>query len=237
MNHIKPKLTQSSNQKLALFQIIALVLITFNLFVSCSNSGKISRINKKQVIGVQLNDGEVVTGETVKVNHRSDETITSFVRKLAYLSFNWKTSDLKVTLNDDKAELPGNAYASTFAYTSRQDFRSSYSQEFAKLISEVTENESGIQSAIRVSYISPEPVKIKDGIWEVILISTWEGMNGEGKQVFSIPFNKKLRLKATPIGGKTGFIPTDETTQLQTIIDEISRYGLTVTRVESYDPE
>ena len=58
-----------------------------NIIVSCGNSGKIERINKQQIMGVQLADGRVVTAQSTKVNERSDEVIRSFVEKWSYLSF------------------------------------------------------------------------------------------------------------------------------------------------------
>jgi len=77
MNNIKTKLTQTSNQRVVLFQLICLVMLLFNTMISCSNSSKISKVNKKQIIGIQLADGQVVNAQTTKVSDHTDETIYS----------------------------------------------------------------------------------------------------------------------------------------------------------------
>ncbi|MBE9048807.1 hypothetical protein IQ255_31320, partial [Pleurocapsales cyanobacterium LEGE 10410] len=56
-----------------------------------------------------------------------------------------------------------------------------------------------------------------------------------GKEVFEIPFNKKLRLKSIPIAGKPTFTNPEEITQLQSIVNEINQYGLQITELENYD--
>lgn len=91
MNNIKTKLTQNNNQRIVLFQLVISILILFNTLISCSNSSKISQVNRKQIIGVQLADGQVVTAQTTKVNERSDRTIYNFMEKWMYLSYNWST--------------------------------------------------------------------------------------------------------------------------------------------------
>lgn len=238
MNNIKTKLTQSSNQRVVLLQLILIAGVFLNWFTSCSNSSKIGRINKQQVIGVQLANGDVVSAKTDKITHRENETIRTYLQKLVQLSFNWNTDDVWVEIESTQSKLPGNAYASTFAFTSRQDFRQLYTKELSQLITKATKNKPNIQSAVRINYISQKPVQIKPGIWEAVIVSDWIGMDmASGKELFSIPFNKKIRLQATPIGAKTGFISTEQTTQLQSIIDETANYGLTVIALENYDPE
>jgi hypothetical protein len=238
MNNIKTQLTQTSNQRVVLFQLICLVMLLFNTIITCSNSSKISKVNKKQIIGIQLADGQVVNAQTTKVNDRTDETIYSFVEKWMYLSFNWLASDPEVEVEKVKSKVPGNVYASTLGITTNNDFRNSYIQEFSELIGKATQNQGLIQSAINIDYISPKPTKIKDGVWEVTVLSTWIGLDPtSGKEVFQIPVNKKLRLKAIPIAGKPTFQTPENNSQLQTIVNEINQYGLQIISIESYDPQ
>ena len=232
----KTKLTQNSNQRTVLYQLLILLAVMMNMTISCSNSGKISRVNQKQIMGVQLVDGQVVTAQTSQVNERSDLVLNNFVEKWLYLSFNWTTDDLTVEIEKTKAKVPGNVYASTFAVTTKKDFRSSYTEQFAELIDKATGKKSSIQSAISIDYISQKPIKIKEGLWEVTVISTWTGLNtSNGKEVFQIPFNKKLRLKSIPIAGKPTFTNPEAITQLQSIVNEINQYGLQIIEFENYD--
>lgn len=238
MNNIKTKLTQTSNQRVVLFQLICIVMLLFNTIISCANSSKISKVNKKQIIGIQLADGQVVNAQTTKVSDRTDETISSFVEKWMYLSFNWTTNDLKVEVEKVKSKVPGNVYASTFPITTDNDFRNSYIKEFSELIDKATQNKGSIQSAINIDYISSKPTKIKDGVWEVTVVSTWIGLDPtSGKEVFQIPVNKKIRLRAIPIAGKPTFQTPENNSQLQTIVNEINQYGLQIISIESYDPQ
>ncbi len=238
MNNIKTKLTQSNNQRVVLFQLILLVSVLTNITISCGSSSKINRINKQQIMGVQLADGQVVTAQTAKVNERSDEVIRSFIQKWLYLSFNWTTDDVTVKVERTKVEIPGNVYASTYPITTSRDFRTEYSQEFAALIKKATDGKSSIQSAISIDYISEEPTKIRDGVWEAIVISTWVGLDtSQGQEVFQVPFNKKIRLKSIPIAGKPNFLASEEITNLQSIIDQINQYGLQIISIENYDPQ
>lgn len=237
MNNIKTKLTQSGNQRIVLFQLLVIFLVLFNTMISCGNSGNISKINKKQIIGIQLEDGQVVTAQTSQVKHRSNETIYNFIEKWMYLSYNWNSEDLAVEINKTRVKVPGNVYASTYPISTRKDFRNQYTKEFAKLITKASDGKS-IQSAINIRYISEEPTKIKDGLWEVIVVSTWVGLNAEkGQEIFQIPVNKKIRLKTIPIAGKPTFTGPEGLTQLQNIINEINQYGLEIISIESYDPE
>lgn len=207
-----------------------------NMTISCANSGKISRVNKNQIMGVQLADGQVVTAQTSKVNERSDLVINNFVEKWLYLSFNWTTDDLTVEIEKTKAKVPGNVYASTFAVTTKKDFRNSYIKQFAELIDKATGKKSSIQSAISIDYISQKPTKIGEGLWEVTVVSTWTGLDtSNGKEVFQIPFNKKLHLKSIPIAGKPTFTSPENITQLQSIVNEMNQYGLQITELENYD--
>lgn len=237
MNNIKKtKLTHNNNQRIVLFQLILLIFVGMNVMVSCGNSGKIERINKQQIMGVQLADGRVVTAQSTKVNERSDEVIRSFVEKWSYLSFNWTSDDLKVEV--DKAEIPGNVYAATFALTTNRSFRDRYTKEFATLIDKATLKKGSIQSALNIDYISEKPTKIRDGLWEVTIVSTWVGFDvSDSKQVFTVPFNKKLRLKAIPIAGKPTFQAPENITGIQTIINQINQYGLQIIAIENYDPQ
>ena len=238
MNNTKTKLTQNSNQRTVFYQLIVLLAVMMNMTISCANSGKISRVNQKQIIGVQLTDGQVVTAQTSKVNERSDLVINNFVEKWLYLSFNWTTDDLTVEIEKTKSKVPGNVYASTFAVTTKKDFRNSYIKQFAELIDKATGKKSSIQSAISIDHISPKPTKVREGLWEITVVATWIGMDtGSGKQVFEIPFNKKLRLKSIPIAGKPTFTSPKEITQLQSIVNEINQYGLQITEIENYDPQ
>lgn len=236
MNNIKTKLTQNNNQRIVLFQLVISILILFNTLISCSNSSKISQVNKKQIIGVQLADGQVVTAQTTKVNDRSDRTIYNFMEKWMYLSYNWSTEDLKVEIEESKIKVPGNVYASTYPITTRQDFRASYTKEFANLIAKASKGQP-MQSAIDIRYISEKPTKIKNGLWEVIVISEWTGLNEKGTQIFQIPVSKRIRLKPIPIAGKPTFTGLEGLTQLQKIINEINQYGLEIVSIDSYDPE
>ena len=238
MNNIKTQLAQSNNQRIVLFQLIILVLVVMNTVISCSNSDKINKVNDKQIIGIQLADGQVVTAQTAKVNERSDQVIRSFVEKWLYLSFNWTTDDLTVEVEVEKvkAKVPGNVYASTFAITTNKDFRSQYNKQFSELIDKATDKKPSIQSAININYISEKPTKIKEGLWEVTVVSTWVGLDtSNGQEVFQIPFNKKLRLKTIPLAGKSTFTNPEENTQLQNIVDEMGQYGLQIIEIESYD--
>ncbi len=238
MNNIKTQLAQSNNQRIVLFQLIILVLVVINTMVSCSNSGKINKVNQKQIIGIQLADGQVVTAQTAKVNERSDQVIRSFVEKWLYLSFNWTTDDLTVEVEVEKvkAKVPGNVYASTFAITPKKDFRHQYSKQFSELIDKATDKKPSIQSAIDINYISQKPTQIKEGLWEVTVVSTWVGLDtSNGREVFQIPFNKKLRLKSIPIAGAPTFTSPEEITQLQSIVNEINQYGLQIIELENYD--
>lgn len=238
MNNIKTQLAQSNNQRIVLFQIIILALVATNAMISCSNSGKINKVNQKQIIGVQLADGQVVTAQTTKVNERSDQVIRSFVEKWLYLSFNWTTDDLTVEVEKAQAKVPGNVYASTFPISTNKDFRNQYIKEFSALIDKATEKKSSIQSAISINYISEKPTKVKDGLWEVTVVSTWVGLDtSNGQEVFQIPFNKKIRLKPIPIAGSPTFQAPEEITQMQSIINEINQYGLQIISLENYDPQ
>ena len=67
MNKTKTKLTQNSNQKAVLYQLITLSIVMLNGMVSCSNSSKIGQVNQNQIMGVQLADGQVVTAQTSKL--------------------------------------------------------------------------------------------------------------------------------------------------------------------------
>lgn len=237
MNSTKTKLTQNSNQRTVFYQLIILLAVIMNMTISCSNSGKISRVNQNQIMGVQLADGQVVTAQTSQASDRSDLVINNFVEKWLYLSFNWTTDDLTVEIEKTKAKVPGNVYASTFAVTTKKDFRNSYIKQFAELIDKATGKKSSIQSAISIDYISEKPTKIGEGLWEVTVVSTWTGLDtSNGKEVFQIPFNKKLRLKSIPIAGKPTFTKSEDNTQLQNIVNEINQYGLQIIEIESYDP-
>ncbi|MGL6342740.1 MAG: hypothetical protein ACRC80_26820, partial [Waterburya sp.] len=77
------------------------------MMVSYSNSAKINKINQKQIIGVQLADGDVVTAKTAQVNERSNEVLRTFIQKWLYLSFNWTTTDVTVEVEDLKVKVPG----------------------------------------------------------------------------------------------------------------------------------
>ena len=233
----KTKLTQNSNQKVVLYQLITLSIVMINGMISCSNSSKIGRVNQNQIMGVQLADGQVVTAQTSKVSDRSNLVLNNFVEKWLYLSFNWTTDDLTVEVEKTKAKVPGNVYASTFAVTTKKDFRQQYIEQFAELIDKATGKKSSIQSAISIDYISQKPTKIGEGLWEVTVVSTWTGLDtSSGKEVFQIPFNKKLLLKSIPIAGKPTFTNPEEITQLQSIVNEINQYGLQITELENYDP-
>lgn len=232
----KTKLTQNNNQKIVLYQLITLSIVMINGMISCSNSSKIGQVNQKQIMGVQLADGQVVTAQTSKVNDRSNPVLNNFVEKWLYLSFNWTTDDLTVEIEKTKSKIPGNVYASTFAVTTKKDFRNSYIKQFAELIDKATERKSSIQSAISIDYISEKPTKIGEGLWEVTVVSTWTGLDtSNGKEVFQIPFNKKLRLKSIPIAGKPTFTSPEEITQLQSIVNEINQYGLQIIEIDNYD--
>jgi hypothetical protein len=236
MNSTKTKLTQNSNQRTVLYQLLILLAVMMNMTISCSNSSKISRVNQKQIIGVQLADGQVVTAQTSQVNERSNLVINNFVEKWLYLSFNWTTDDLTVEVEKIKAKVPGNVYASTFAVTTKNDFRHQYIKQFAELIDKATGKKSSIQSAISIDYISEKPTKIQEGLWEVTIVSTWTGLDrSSGQEVFQIPFNKKLHLKSIPIAGKPTFTSPEEITQLQSIVNEINQYGLQIIEIENYD--
>ena len=66
----------------------------------------------------------------------------------------------------------------------------------------------------------------------------WIGLDtASGKEVFQIPVNKKLRLRAIPIAGKPTFQTPENNSQLQTIVNEINQYGLQIIDIESYDPQ
>jgi hypothetical protein len=236
MNTTKTKLTHNSNQKVVLYQLITLSIVMINGMISCSNSSKIGRINQNQIMGVQLADGQVVTAQTSKVSDRSNLVINNFVEKWLYLSFNWTTDDLTVEIEKNQAKVPGNVYASTFAVTTNKDFRLQYIKQFAELIDKATGKKSSIQSAISIDYISQKPTKIGEGLWEVTVVSTWTGLDtSKGKEIFQIPFNKKLLLKSIPIAGKPTFTEPEEITQLQSIVNEINQYGLQITELENYD--
>ena len=236
MNSTKTKLTQNSNQRTVLYQLLILLAVIMNMTISCSNSSKISRVNQNQIMGVQLSDGQVVTAQTSQVNERSNLVLNNFVEKWLYLSFNWTTDDLTVEIEKTKAKVPGNVYASTFAVTTTKDFRHQYIKQFAELIDKATGKKPSIQSAISIDYISEKPTKIEEGLWEVTVVSTWTGLDtSNGKEVFQIPFNKKLRLKSIPIAGKPTFTSPEEITQLQSIVNEINQYGLQVIDLENYD--
>ena len=238
MNNIitnKNKLVQSGNQRIVLFQLIILLLLLMNTMVSCGNSGKIGRINRQQIIGVQLADGEMVTAKTAnRVDERRDEVIQSFLQKWLYLSFNWKTSDVAVEIEELNVKVPGNTYAATFSITTRNNFRDQYTKELASLISQATGGRN-IQSAISIEHLS-QPKQIRQGVWEAKVISTWTGMDaGEGKEVFSVPFNKKVRLKAIPVATKQTFQTPEQVTDLQRIVDGVNQYGLQIIAIENYD--
>ncbi|MEL7011427.1 MAG: hypothetical protein AAGM29_22995, partial [Cyanobacteria bacterium J06588_4] len=126
MNTTKTKLTQNSNQKVVLYQLITLSIVMINGMISCSNSSKIAHVNQKQIMGVQLADGQVVTAQTSKNRDRSNLALNNFVEKWLYLSFNWTTDDLTVEVEKTKSKVPGNFYASTFAVTTKKDFRQQY---------------------------------------------------------------------------------------------------------------
>ncbi len=236
MNSTKTKLTQNSNQRTVFYQLIILLAVVINVMISCSNSGKISQVNKKQIIGVQLTDGQVVTAKISGANERSPETIRNFVENWLYLSFNWNTDDLSVEVPKVKAKVPGNVYASTFPITTDKGFRSQYVKQFSELIERATDEKPSLQSAINVEYISEKPTKIGEGLWSVKVVSTWVGLDAtNGQEVFQIPFNKKLRLKSIPMAGKQNFVIPEDVTQLQKIINEINQYGLQIIDLEDYD--
>jgi hypothetical protein len=235
MNNIKTQLTHHNNQRIVLFQLILLTLVAMNIMISCGNSSQINQINKTQIVSTQLADGEVVTAKTTQVNERSEEVIRSFVQKWLTLQLNWNTSDLKVEV--DKDRIPGNVYAATFPLTTTNNFRSEYTKEIATLINQATKG-SSIQSAVSIDYISEKPIKIRDGVWEVTFVSTWVGFDAEkSKQVFQVPFNKKIRLIAVPVASKPTFQTPENITGIQQIINEINQYGLQITSVKSYDPQ
>lgn len=236
MNNIKAKVAENTNQRTVLYQLMIIVLVGFNFLVSCANGSKINGINKQQIIGVQLANGEVVTARTASTSERSTETIHNFIQSWLYLSFNWTTDDLTIELPDSKTKVPGNVYASTFAITPNKDFRSQYTEEFANLIAKATEKHASVQSAIDITHISRKPSKIREGVWEVTVISTWTGLDAsKGKAVFEIPINKKFLVKSIPIGGKQSFVIPEDLTQLQLIADNINQYGLQIVSLENYD--
>lgn len=236
----KNKLIQSSSQRIVLMLIVILAALVANTFLVFSSTTKISKINKKQIIGIQLADGQMVAAQASEVNDRSDLVITNFVEKWIYLSFNWSTDDIKVEVPKAESEIPGNFYAATFALTTKKDFRNLYIKQFAQLVEKATGKATGkkpsIQSAVRLDYISEKPTKIKEGLWEVIVISTWTGLDSStGKEAFEVPFSKKLRLKTIPIAGKPTFTNPEDTTQLQSIVNEMNQYGLQIIEIENYD--
>lgn len=228
-------LAQSNNQRTVLFQLIILSCILMNMMVSCSNSAKINKINQKQIIGVQLADGDVVTAKTAQINERSDEVLRTFIQKWLYLSFNWTTADVTVEVEDLKVKVPGNVYAATFPITTKDNYRAEYTKELAALITKATGGRK-VQSAISIEYISEKPTKIREGLWEVTMVSTWTGMDIEnGQEVFRIPFNKKVQLKTIPIASKPTFQNAKELTGMQQIINEINQYGLMLVSIDNYD--
>lgn len=236
MNSTTTKLTQNSSQRTVLYQLLILLAVIINGFISCLNSSQISQVNQQQIMGVQLVDGQVVTAQTSTANERSPQVINNFVEKWLYLSFNWTTDDLPVEVAKIKTKIPGNVYASTFAITNQQDFREQYIKQFATLINQATEQKPSIQSAISIDYISEKPTKIAEGLWEVTVVSTWVGLDASnGQEVFQIPFNKKLRLKSIPIAGKPTFTLPEDHTQLQSIVNQINQYGLQIIDLENYD--
>ncbi|NJO98563.1 MAG: hypothetical protein HC764_23310 [Pleurocapsa sp. CRU_1_2] len=107
MNQTKTKLTRNSNQRTVFYQLLILLAVMMNMTISCANSGKISRVNQNQIIGVQLADGQVVTAQTSKVDERSDLVINNFVEKWLYLSFNWTTDDLTVEVEKTSQKFHG----------------------------------------------------------------------------------------------------------------------------------
>lgn len=85
MNNIKTQLAQNNNQRIVLYQLITLSVVMINGMISCSNSSKIGQVNQKQIMGVQLADGQVVTAQTSQVNDRSNPVLNNFVEKWLYL--------------------------------------------------------------------------------------------------------------------------------------------------------
>ncbi|MEL7408356.1 MAG: hypothetical protein AAFN00_15600, partial [Cyanobacteria bacterium J06558_2] len=220
----------TSNQRIVMFQLFILAILLFNSLVSCSNSANINHINKSQIIGVQLADGQMVNAQISDPEHRTDTTIRNFVQSWAYLTFNWTSSDTAVRPLKTKREIPGNAYASTFAVS--PSFRTGYTAELAELIHTATKRYSTVKSGVNITYISQDPVPTGEGEWEVLLVSNWTGIDSTTGKVFDVPFNKKLLIKSIPVAGKQNLIPSKDLTSLQQVIDNMNRYGLQIVSIE-----
>jgi hypothetical protein len=222
-------LNTNTKEKIVLYQIALAVLLIFNTLFLCSTNGKIAKLAKQQIIGVQLEDGSAISAEKKDASFRSDETIKEFSKKWYNLALNWKTDDVPIETKEVK--VPGNLYAATLAITSNKNFDKEFSKEMEALIQQISSDK--ISSAVSISYVSDSPKQIKKGVWEVVVVANWIVFDANNNQLLNVPFNKTLTVKAIPVAQSQTF--QDEPEGFQKIINKVNNYGLQIINIENYD--
>lgn len=181
---------------------------------------------------VQLQDGQSALVEPVNSQYRSDELITAYVQESMSQLFTWNTvnqdqngsrrvTDIGVSVGGNR-KVPTRAWQASFSLSN--DFRETFMLEMAEsfIPSGVLSGEA--QSALLIESLS-EPRPIKEGFWEVDMVSflvIFDGRNPQGK---ATSFNKTLVLRA--VEPSLDPLP-EETTPIQKAVYKTRSKGLEI---------
>jgi hypothetical protein len=223
-------LPKKTKEKIVIYQLILAGLLLFNTLLIMVNNSKIGKLAKQQIIGVQLEDGTAIKAEKKSSSYRDDKVIKDFVQKWYYLNLNWTSTDEPIEV--DSIQIPGNIYAASLALSTKNGFDKQFNKEMSDLIAKI-DNSKTLQSSVNISYISDKPVQVSEGVWDIIVVANWVVFNNENTQLISVPFNKKLRLKAVPLAKEESL--QQEFEGMQKVINNVKQYGLEITKIENYD--
>ena len=228
-------LANKPNQKIVIFGLFLTILSLFNSCVSLVNTVGINRVANKQIVGVQLQNGEAIALQKVDENYRDPVVIQEFIKNWHKLALNWSSDDLQVDVEGSR--IPANVYAATLALSRKYDFSTKYAQQFSELI-KIAKNKSNsaVNSSVDIRFISKKEdiQQIKDNQWKVNVVAEWIISDADNQaQIETLPFNHTFTVVASPISFQTkGF--QDELKGIQPIVNTIKQHGLTVIDIEEY---
>lgn len=182
------------------------ILLFFLLLTSLINSGRLGKLaNADTPTLVELSDGNSVRVTPIGSKERTPQAITNFVGRTMTGLLNWnalpkideelypnKKPELDSGVQTGDKKITTNTWAAGFALS--EDFRVPFLRELSNLTPDSVFNGS-TQSALIVRYLSP-PKKIKEGEWEVSMVSNliiFQNGNQVGK---AISFNKSIFVRA-----------------------------------------
>ena len=224
------------------------------LFVVCSLGLNVLAIVLVMVLGVytarlanrpeprmmQLVDGRSVLSEPVDHLDRAPETIRLFTKQAMTMMFTWSPvqaqdgSGAARTVGDEGVKV-GNTRATTkswqASFTLSEDFRAPFLIE----VGGMTPRDvfaGNAQSVFNIESLT-QPRQLGSGRWEIELVANLVIFNQRNAQGVSIPFNKKIYLRAIEPPSDP---LSDEATGIQKAVYRIRSSGLQITEMHELVP-